>query len=207
MRQIELFSKEMEDKQAGDSTSIAADLLLSRAPPKDYITEWTQLLRQSKLEEKDEQSTSVMIFRLNSDWFAMPTKIFRFVTEIKTIHHLPHRITPTVQGIVNVRGQARLCVSLKYIFGIDAEQDTELHSRFAAYPRMLMVEKDRVFFVFKVDEVFGIFICDENKVENVPINVTKSSMNYLKGIFEWEHKSVGYIDEELLFYSLQRSMG
>jgi chemotaxis-related protein WspD len=206
MRQIELFNKESDEKQERDSTSIAADVLLSRAPPKDYISEWTHLLKQQKPEEKDEQSTSVMIFRLNAEWFAMPTKIFRLVTEIRPIHHLPHRITPTVQGIVNIRGQARLCVSLKYIFGIDTEQNKESYSRFS-YPRMLMMEKDGVFFVFEVDEVFGIFICDENRVENVPVNVTKSSTNYLKGIFKWENKSVGYIDQELLFYSLQRSMG
>ena len=45
----------------------------------------------------------------------------------------------------------------------------------------------------------------EKEIENVPVTVTKSSANYLKGIVHWKGKSVAYLDEELLFYSLKRS--
>jgi len=43
-------------------------------------------------------------------------------------------------------------------------------------------------------------------MENVPVNVSKSAGNYLKGVFTWKGKKIGFLDEDLLCYSLKTSL-
>src|SRR5437773_6441225 len=114
--------------------STAALALLDRDPPAEYRSHWTGHFAQGKqIQEPD--AHSAVIFRIGTDWFALPTIIFDEIAEQRTIHTLPHRRGGMVLGLVNVRGELLVCVSLKKMLGLgdaaspDANQLGIVHGR------------------------------------------------------------------------------
>lgn len=182
---------------------VAANKLLDRIPDKEYIEEWTTLIQKEKLTEEIINEHSVVVFRLNEEWLAISTLIFAEVATRRKFHHLPHRSSRILLGIVNLRGQLKLCISLSNLLEIANTNDRKENEK---YNRMMAIKKDDMQWIFPVDEVYGIFRCNFSHLQNVPVTITKSNANYLKGVFAWEGKSVGYLDEDLLFSHLQRSV-
>lgn len=182
---------------------ISANKLLDRPSDDAYINEWTALLQKEKSREEGESENSIVIFRLGNEWLAISTKFFTEIAENRKIHSIPHRSGTILLGVVNLRGQLKLCISLHGLLEIEQQPQTENgHST----ERMVSIQKEGERWIFPVDDVYGISRFDLNYLENVPVTVAKSTANYLKGVIKWEGKRVGYLDEELLFYSLKRSV-
>ena len=207
MKSLELFSVKEFEKEIRQLENQAVDLLLHRDAPAGYIEEWTNFLVNHKNVSHDAISSSVLSFRLGNEWLAIPTKVFKLVTGLRTIHKIPHKRNTILRGIVNMRGQIRVCVSLEQLLDIPSSSaESRINPSSVVYRRMLAVEKEGSEWVFEVDEVYGIHIIEDQLLENVPVTVMKSTANYLRGVFEWESKTIGLIDDELLFYSLKRSL-
>jgi chemotaxis-related protein WspD len=66
----------------------------------------------------------VVIFRIGAEWLALPTPAFQEVAERRVIHTLPHRRHGVVLGLVNIRGELLICVSLGRLLGL-AESKTQ----------------------------------------------------------------------------------
>lgn len=181
--------------------------LLERKPPEGYIAEWTELL----LEQKDKRAATkaaVIIFRLGSEWLALPAQVFRELAPMRPVHFIPHRSGPILKGLANVLGTLRLCVSLHDLLGIEKiERPAGRRSGGPrTYERLAVVEKAGECWVFPVDEVYGMYRFDSDELQSVPVTVSRSAVSYTKGLFSCEERSVGLLDEELLFYSLKRSI-
>lgn len=181
----------------------SARLLLERAPEDDYIDEWTHLLAFEKEKDKEEEETSVVIFRLAREWLALRTVFFMEITPERNIHRIPHRSDQILLGMVNLRGRLTLCVDMRRLLEIEADNSNRETKE---YGRMAAIQKDQDLWIFPVDEVHGIFHCNFNRLENVPVTVAKSKANYIKGVISWYGHGVGLLDEELLFFSLKRSV-
>ncbi len=186
--------------------SYSADKLLSRPVSPQYIKEWTKILREGKKTYLETREHSILLFRLHSEWFGLSTSFFNQICEKKPIHIIPHKQNPILKGLVNIGGQMRLCVDLKNLFEIKEDKKMPPPQSAIIYNRMIVIENGGQLFVFPVDEAYGIYQFDMGALENVPVNVAKSSTNYLRGVLTWKEKSVGFLDEELLFYSLKRSL-
>ncbi len=108
-----------------------------------------------------------------------------------------------MQGVVNINGQLRLYVSMVHLLEIGSDQ-----SLFEAGQKrsMMVVEREAEVWAFAVTEVCGIHYCDLRELHNVPVNVAKSTANYLKGVFYWNDHSIGLLDDELLFFSLRKCL-
>lgn len=172
--------------------------LLNRKTDESYVEEWTALLQREIALESPEAQQSVVLFRLGGEWLAVATSIFAEIAQRRPIHRIPHRSGPLLLGLTNLRGQMRLCVSLHYLLQIEegAKQ----------YARMLAIQKGDQRWIFPVDEVYGNHRYRKRELQNVPVTVSKSTANYLKGVIAWEGKGVGVLDEDLLFQSLKRSL-
>lgn len=181
----------------------SASRLLDRIPDKRYIDEWTLLIQKEQLSEENVSEQSVVIFRLHGEWLAISTLILAEVAGMRKIHSLPHRSNSILLGVVNLRGQLKLCISLTNLLTIEDAKNTHREEK---YYRMIAIRKDKMLWVFPVDEIFGVYRCSLPQLQNVPVTISKSKANYLKGVFAWEGKNVGYLDEELLFNNLQRSI-
>src|SRR5262245_17096595 len=106
----------------------AARDFFGRSAPTGYLTEWTQWLAGSTdlacgeadhdVIQGDRDLISVLIFRLGKEWLAFRTQAVAEVTAPRPVHRIPHRSSSILIGLVNLRGQLQLQVSLHGLLGV-----------------------------------------------------------------------------------------
>ena len=182
----------------------AAKLLDADLPP-GHLDEWTGHF-SSEQPVAEAGTHSVVIFRLGAEWLALPTTVFKEVASLRAIHSLPHRRTGTVLGLANVRGVLLVCVSLGEVLGLEKAAETKQEKARALHRRLLVISREGSRLVFPVDEIHGIHRCPPSELKEVPATVAKATATYTKAVFAWEKKTVGCLDDQLLFYTLNRSL-
>lgn len=182
-----------------------AQFLLDRAPPEDYLREWTERIASAK-RAADADTSSALIFRIGVEWLALPTQIFQQVADQCPVHSLPHRMDGIVRGVVNIRGELLVCVSLGSVLGIDKEPATVREGGRRVYPRLLVANRNGNRLAFPVDEVAGVHRYHPGILRPVPTTLAESRVSYTQGLLPWRDRTVGCLDDELLFYTLNRSL-
>lgn len=180
--------------------STAGRQLLNREAPEDYLNEQTSLLTKKK-ETQLVEIISLSIFRLREEWFALPVQVFQEVTETALIRTLPHRSNKFFLGLVSIRGEIQLCISISELIGLETIVSNSNLSPII-YKRMVVIAKEGNQWAFEVDEMHGVHRIPIDSLLNVPTTISKATTTYTKAIFEWNNYSVSYLDEELLFYTL-----
>jgi chemotaxis-related protein WspD len=180
--------------------------LLEREPPADYLHEWTQALAGAKDEDLAADTLSVLIFRLGMEWLALPTHVCQEVAERRPIHTLPHRSGAVLLGLVNIRGELRLCVSLVPLLGLEPATDASQQTPHTAPPYLLVMAMRGEHWVVCVDELYGIQRVPRSAVRDAPVTVAKAKPTLVKSIIDWQEKRVGYLDAELLCVALQKEV-
>lgn len=176
-----------------------ASHLLERAIDEAYLEEWTVLLGQEREIAEGKNVQSVVVFRLGHEWLALSTLVFSEVSPMRLVRRIPHRTNDVLRGLVNLRGQLNLCIDLAKVLEIEADSSTP-----SADQMMVAISLNQQKWVFVADEILGLFACDVDTLKNIPVTVAKSTANYLKGTYTFDGKSASVLDEELLFYSLER---
>src|SRR5437764_5192776 len=144
----------------------AARTFFDRPAPEGYLTGWTRWLAdsdglgprgQTQANGDDDEhdplaqreGVSVLIFRLGGEWLAFRTRAVVEVTTPRPVHRVPHRSNRVVTGLVNLQGQAQLCVSMHGLLGVDVP---------ASSPRLVVLrDRDRAeTWAFGADEVLGV---------------------------------------------------
>jgi len=177
--------------------------LLERDLSVTYQNEWTRVLSEKK-EEVLPNTIAVVIFRIADEWLGLPAKLFEEVIDPERHHQVPHRHNPVLMGVINVHGEIQLCVSLQELLGI-AEQK-ERPSQRNVYKRMIMVNSESGYWVFPADEIHGIVRIHPQIFQNTPVTVSKDKAAFTKALFKWNDKDVAFLDDELLFYYLNKSV-
>ena len=188
--------------QSGASPDAGALRLLDRESPEDYIREWTERIAQEK-QTVETGTVSVAIFRIGVEWLALPTGIFQEVAEQCPVHTLPHRTGSAVAGLVNVRGELLVCVSLGKVLGLADESGATTKARI--FKRLLVANRDGNRLAFPVDEVFGLHRYHPRELNAAPATLAQGKVSYTIGMLPWRDKTVGCLDDELLFYTLHKS--
>ena len=185
--------------------SAAAIDMLDRELPAATLARWTGHVAQEKwVEELD--THSVVVFRLGDEWLALPTASFKEVAGLRAIHTLPHLRNGVVLGMANIRGELLVCVSLQQVLGIEAAAPVHGEPQRALEQRLLVMQHQGLRLVGPVDEVYGIQRFHPRELKDVPATVAKAKSTYTRALLMWQGKSVGLLDEELLFYTLNRSL-
>ncbi|MGB7442032.1 MAG: chemotaxis protein CheW [Coleofasciculaceae cyanobacterium] len=180
--------------------------LLEREAPAGYLQEWTNILAQEKEDKVSKERISLVIFRLAKEWLALPTECFKEIKTPRVIHTLPHRSNKIFLGLVNMRGQIMMCVSLKALLGIEEKTASSEKINPVVYERMVVIAKEKDLWVFSVDEIYGICGFSFHELQDAPVVITKATESYTKAIINWQNKKVSCLDEELLFYTLNRKI-
>ncbi|MGJ7497966.1 chemotaxis protein CheW [Variovorax sp. RT4R15] len=183
----------------------AALVLLDREAPPDYLADCTRHMAQSPKVGQAELD-SVVIFRIGAEWLALPTPVFREVAALLAIHSLPNRHGGIVQGVANVRGELLVCVSLGTMLGLTHAAETVRGQQHLALRRLVVIGIDGQRLGFAVDEMHGIARFDPNTLKAVPATVARATATYSKAVLTWQEHAVGLLDEQLLFYTLHRSL-
>jgi chemotaxis-related protein WspD len=187
-----------------DVYSAAAGQVLDREIDAKYLEDWAQHFRVEK-QAVTRDTAAVVIFRIGAEWLALPAAVFHEVCDLRPIHSLPHRRNGTVLGLANVRGALLVCVSLHSLLGIDPAPASATAQRRLVHERLLVASRDGERLVFPVDEVHGIHRFHPTQLGEAPASVARSAATYTRAMLPWQEKSVGVLDDDLLFYSLNKS--
>lgn len=183
--------------------SAAAMKLLDRPLSLEHRREWTEHYAAKK-KYAAPIKTSVVIFRIGPEWLALPTAAFQEVAEQRSIHSLPHRRRGVVLGLVNIRGELLICVSISRLLALE---QIKSHSKSrTVFDRFLVTSWDGGRFVFPVDEVHGIHRLNQDDLREPPSTIAHSSMTHTSSIFSWRDRTVGVLNANDLFAALNRNL-
>ena len=183
--------------------SAAAVRLIDRALPVNYRQEWTDHFARSKpLTELG--TASLILFRLQNEWLAMPTHNFQEVAERRPIHSLPRRREAALLGLANVRGELVICISLGHLLQIDPSPTLDALRR--DYQRLLVLQGESNRLAFPVDEVHGPQRFHPQDFKGAPATSARASARYAQAVVQWQDRSAGLLDPQLIFSTLQRSL-
>ena len=162
---------------------------------------------RSNCRKKTEEPTATIsdvIFLICEEWLAFSTNLFSEIIDPVPFHSLPHRNNPVLLGLVNVNGELQLCISLKNLLDLKGSQEKYKENK--GYKRMMVINHNGQQWVFPVDEIHGIFRVHPDNFLNIPVTVKKSGTSLTRNIFSWQDKNAAFLDHELVFASLQRSV-
>jgi chemotaxis-related protein WspD len=151
---------------------------------------------------------SAIVFRLRAEWYAIRTAVCLEVADLRPIHSLPHRRDGAVLGVANVRGGLLVCISLAVILGVAPRPEavpTRSRGR-AAVPRLLVARGTAGAVVFPVDEVQGTERFRTRDLKDVPATVAHAQAAYTQALVPLGDRTVGLLDEQLLFYTVERAL-
>jgi chemotaxis-related protein WspD len=183
----------------------AADRLLDRDMPEDYLREWTQHVAAEK-KSVEPGTKSVVIFRIGVEWLALPTLIFQQVAEECALHKMPGRGREILSGLVNIHGELVLCVSLEKVLGLGTEAEGNKKTGRTIYQRLMVCNRNGDRLAFPVQEIHGLALYHPRDLRELPSTLSKSAAKYTLGVLPWEGRTVGCLDDELLFYALIKGL-
>ena len=213
----------------------AARTFFDRPAPQRYLAEWTQWLAGSPVTVSLEAGASaalnnrdlisVVIFRLGREWMAFPTQAIAEVTIPRPIHRIPHRSNAILIGLVNLRGQLQLCISLHGLLGLESPPSSsgQFHSHGLNTERektaatgsspisglrlIVLRNRERLeSWIFEAEEVLGVHRFPRSQMRSVSSTLTSPEASFSQAILSWEDRSVSFLDEQRVFAAL-RSIG
>jgi chemotaxis-related protein WspD len=189
----------------------AARSFFDRTAPEGYLAEWSAWLAETDGQgscgegggDDDEddviaqrEGVSLLIFRLGAESLAFRTRAVAEVTTPRPVHRVPHRSGRILAGLVNLRGQAQLCVSLHGLLGIEVPGP----------PPRLVVLRDRrraETWAFGADEVVGVRRVPRTQWQPVPSTLANPAVGFSQAVLSWDGRSVGVLDEQRVFAALR----
>jgi chemotaxis-related protein WspD len=183
--------------------SRAAVQLLDRPVLPEFRRERTEHYAQPK-QLTAPAKTSALLFRIRTDWLALPTQAFQEVAEHRPVHSLPHRRRSIVLGLVNIRGELLICVSLGHLLGLEPTRSGPPLRR--TYERLLVANWKGNRLVFPADEVRGVHRFQRLELQEPPATLASSNLGHTQGLLFWQGRTVGLLDADRLFATLNRSL-
>jgi chemotaxis-related protein WspD len=199
--------------------SAAGRRFLDAPSPEGYLEEWTdRLVPAIELPSSDLQS--VVILRLGDEWLALPVSILVEITPPRPVHRVPHR-GGLLAGIVNIRGELHLCVRLGELLGLESRAGLNAHRHHAerntdadpdahakADPeearrkgggRFIVARRGAESWVFPVDQVDQVRRFPLNELRPAPATLARALGRLTRGVFGWQDRQIGLLDEARLF--------
>ena len=188
-----------------------ARTFFNREPPPQYLEEWVQRLAQPE-EHVEQDLLSLVIFRLHDEYLAVQTRWLVEVTLPQPIHAIPHRTNEVVLGLVNIRGQLRICFSAHGLLGValSGGKRTDPSQRGLACgdrPQRHCSEcssctsgRSSGFFLSR--RCWESTVCPCMDLRPVPSTFGKAGA-FSQSVFTWEGHTVGYLDETRFLSALR----
>jgi chemotaxis-related protein WspD len=187
-----------------------ARTFFDRQAPAGYLEEWTKWLAESRPTAAQAEkissghssavtpssTVSVLIFQLGPEWLAVRTQAIAEVSTPRPIHRVPHRSSDVFRGLVNLRGELALCVSLHGLLGIASPGN----------PSHLIVLRDterRETWAFEADGVPGVDRVPTEQYRAVPSTLISPSAGFSQAVLSWQERSIGLLDDRRVVDALR----
>jgi len=183
-----------------------ATRLLDREVPEASLRESTaHVARKKNVVELG--TKSVVIFRIGREWLALPTGVFQEIGDRCTVRKLPDHRDGILSGLVNVRGELLLCVALGVILGLDKLAEGQRTAKSNSAERLMICKRGDARLAFQVNEVHGLHRYHPRDLRSPPATLAKAAVGiYTLGVVPWKDTIVGCLDDELLFYTLNKGL-
>lgn len=143
---------------------------------------------------------NVLVFRLEGEWLALPTRMLDEVSELRGVHPVPHRRRGALLGLVNVRGVLTPFVSLARLLSLPA--DTGDRSALVNRERMLIIKDGARQIAIPVDAVEGIHAIRRQAVSPAPATLSARTQSVATGVADCGTHRAGMIDPQRLQQAL-----
>ncbi len=179
----------------------AARGFFDRRAPEGYLAEWAEWLGRPA-EAASGEDSALLVFRLGVEWLAMALSAVSEVTTLRPVHRVPHRTNRVFSGLVSLRGQLQLCVSLHGLLDVDPPDPA---AEPPASPRLVVIRKDAETWAFPAEEVVGVQRVARDRLQKVPSTLSHPTGSFSRAVFDrGEGRSVNVLDEPRVFASLRR---
>jgi chemotaxis-related protein WspD len=126
----------------------------------------------------------------------------REVVEPTTLHRVPHRGDRRFLGLANVRGEILPVADLAELLEMPTLPASGGAQRTAG--RLLVIERAGEAWVLPVPEIDGIHRADLGTLQTPPVTVELGRAAFTSGVLETPDGPIAVLDEETLWYALQR---
>ena len=184
----------------------AAKLLERPIPLVDLARHDLRAPTQARHHAQD-ASESLLVFRIGGEWLALPTSVFTRIVQTRPIHTLPHRQHRAVLGVVNVQGELLVCLSLAHLLGFEPDSAARDERAPHDLPRLLVVSRAEEHAVFPVDQVDGVHRIAVSSFCPPPATLSHAAAAHTRAVAPWRGMTVGLLDADALFDTLNRSLG
>ncbi len=185
-------------------SSVAAQLFGAELSA-SYLEHWTAHFA-AEVKVESEQMLTALIFRVGAEWLALSPTSVNEIAEGRPTHSVPQRRTSALLGLSNIGGELLLCVALDRLLGFEKAGPPQSGFKQTMDRRLVVAAREGSRFVFPVDQVAGIHRFNPNELQETPSTVAKAHSASFRGILLWQDKSVGCLDDKLLFEILERSL-
>jgi chemotaxis-related protein WspD len=185
---------------------IAAARLLDREVSNESLRESTAHV-SAKKNAVELGTKSVIIFRIATEWLALPTRAVQEIGDLCTLRKLPDHRNGIVRGLINVRGDLLICIGLDIILGLDRAVTAKEIADSKATRRLMICKRNDARLAFQVSEVHGLHRYHPRDLRSAPATLANAAEGvYTIGVLAWRDKIVGCLDDELLFYTLNKGL-
>ncbi len=141
---------------------------------------------------------SALVFRLGDEWLAIRTGSLAEVTEDLSVRRIAHRTQGQLEGVVNVRGELRLCVSLVEVLELG-----QRGAQSGAEARLiLIIEKDGGAVAFRADQVAGLQRFAAGDIESAPASLPDALKQCAEGMVRIDDRHVLLLRDTALLAAL-----
>lgn len=185
-----------------DRHAEAALLLLDRHEQRLDTIDTTPAADESVPESQSDQDTqSVLIFRLGQNWLAVPSALLLEVTTPIAVHRLPYPRSRALRGLCNVRGTLVPCLALDVVLGLSLENTPQDR------PHMLILDAPGGALVAEVQAVEGIYALPQSQLQKTSHASGVAASQLASAVTQWQERSVTVLDADRLAQTLLRSLG
>jgi chemotaxis-related protein WspD len=159
-------------------------------------------------ERGDVATSSCFVFRIGKEWLALPIAMLDEVVGTRATHALPHRRGPVKVGLVSVRGDIIVHVSLAGLLGIagDGEVEPDARSTPRVAPRIVVLAVPAGRIAVSVDEIAGFQSYNPEAARSVPSTLSQAHHSHAVAIFNAGERVIGLLDGERVTASLARAL-
>jgi len=161
--------------------------LLDRALPEHYKDNNTLTFSIQK-EELNTNLESFLIFNSGNEWHALDTSVLDEVCAFQPVHKLPNSPSEFIAGLVNIRGEIEICISLSNLLDYHANDIESVNQK------LIVIQLDHGRFAIPADEIHGIFKINASDILAPPASVSQNEQSMINGIIAHDNHHAGILN-------------
>jgi chemotaxis-related protein WspD len=178
----------------------AAREALNRPNPSEVLGE-ERRMSVSGNERRKEARQSALVFKLGNELLGLDTQLMTEVAGDKPARRVAHRAGGLIEGLVNIRGELQLCLSLHGILGIEPQSPVS-----GDRSRLMVTRHDNQTWVFRVAHVRGVSSFSASQLQAPPKRLTQQLSLHVRGVVRLDGYVVSVLSSDSLFDAFQRAV-